>query len=248
MYVKRHFSREAKEETLDMIGYIKRAFEKMLKALDWMDDKTKKRAREKMKQMSEFIAYPDEILDQHVIDGFHKDLQIREDDYYGNLVRLSSWRTRYDDSLYRTKVDKRHWERHSWVALVNAFYNPNINSMEFPAGILQGVFFDHRVPRYLNFGAIGVVIGHELTHGFDDQGRQYDGQGNLKDWWEATTKQSFVGKAKCIIDQYGRYKEDLTGLNLNGINTQGENIADNGGIKESYLGYSESQQQRKSSF
>ncbi len=142
-----------------------------------MDATTKSRAKEKMEKMSEYIAYPDEILDRDVVDKFHSGLDIREDDYYGNLLRLSRWRTRYDDALLRVEVDKRHWERHSWVALVNAFYNPSINSMEFPAGILQGVFFDHRVPRYLNFGAIGVVIGHELTHGFDDQGRQYDGEG-----------------------------------------------------------------------
>ncbi len=122
-----------------------------------------------MVKMSEFIAYPDEILEKSVVDGFHQGLDIKDDDYYGNVARLAQWRNKYDDSLLRVEVDKKHWEKHSLVALVNAFYSPTINSMEFPAGILQGVFFDHRVPRYLNFGGIGAVIGHELTHGFDDQ-------------------------------------------------------------------------------
>jgi len=107
-------------------------------------------------------------------------LHIDAEDYYGNAVRLSRWRDRYDNSKLRLEVDKKHWVSHSLVAIVNAFYDPSINSMEFPAGILQGVFFDHRVPRYLNFGAIGAVIGHELTHGFDDQGRQFDHEGEFK--------------------------------------------------------------------
>lgn len=97
--------------------------------------------------------------------------------------------------------------------------------IEFPAGILQGQFFNADRPKYLNYGAIGFVIGHEITHGFDDQGRQYDGDGNLKEWWEESTKKAYLEKAQCIIEQYGNFTEPSTGLNLNGINTQGENIA-----------------------
>jgi neprilysin len=106
-----------------------------------------------------------------------------------------------------------------------------------PAGILQGAFFDADRPRYVNYASIGYVIGHEITHGFDDQGRQYDSSGDLVDWWQPETKTAFDEKARCIIEQYGNYTEPLTGLNLNGINTQGENIADNGGIITAYRAY-----------
>ena len=103
----------------------------------------------------------------------------------------------------------------------------------------QGIFFSNDRPKYMNYGAIGWVIGHEITHGFDNQGRQFDMEGNLVDWWEPSTKASYLRKASCIIEQYGSYKIERLGLSLNGINTQGENIADNGGIKEAYRAYSE---------
>ena len=107
----------------------------------------------------------------------------------------------------------------------------------FPAGILQGQFFSANRPLFMNYGAIGSIIGHEITHGFDDTGNQFDENGNLVDWWEPKTAEAFKEKAKCIIDQYGNYSEQTTGLNLNGINTQGENIADNGGFKIAYRAY-----------
>jgi neprilysin len=110
-------------------------------------------------------------------------------------------------------------------------------SPEFPAGILQGTFFSADRPKYMNYGAIGFVIGHEITHGFDDQGRQFDQNGNLVDWWQPDTKKAYLEKARCIIEQYGNFTETNVNLNLNGINTQGENIADNGGIKEAYKAY-----------
>merc|ERR1711971_784643 len=124
-------------------------------------------------------------------------------------------------------------------AIVNAFYNPAENSINFPAGILDGVFFQEDRPLYMNYGAIGFVVGHEITHGFDDQGSQKDGEGNLVDWWEPETKTRYLEKARCIIEQYGNYTVEVEGetLNVNGINSQGENIADNGGVKEALLAY-----------
>jgi len=137
----------------------------------------------------------------------------------------------------REKVDPEHWTEQFTVAIVNAYYASDSNIMKFPAGILNRPYFYSKLPDYMNFGAIGTVIGHEITHGFDDQGSAQDWEGRLTDWWEKSTAKEFKKRAKCFIDQYGGYKAEQVGLNLNGINTQGENIADNGGLKAAYGAY-----------
>jgi predicted metalloendopeptidase len=178
MYVKRFFPAEAKTSMVNMISYLRKGFSSILDNIDWMDQATRGKAHEKLDQMIQFIAYPDELLDKSKVDGMFSELDIQEGDYLGNVLKLIKWYREFTNKRLRQPVDKKDWVDHSYVALVNAFYNPSVNSIEFPAGILQGAFFDHRVPAYLNFGAIGGVIGHEITHGFDDQGRQYDGEGN----------------------------------------------------------------------
>ena len=178
MYVQKHFTPEAKKEMLDMIGYIKRAFERILDDITWMDERTKVKARKKLEKMRKFIAYPDELLDERLLDSHHRDIDIDEEDYIGNYFRVNLWQRRFSYSRLREKVAKDDWRDLSQVALVNAFYSSTRNAMIFPAGILQGGFFNSKVPRYLNYGAIGVVIGHEITHGFDDRGRLYGPDGN----------------------------------------------------------------------
>ena len=121
------------------------------------------------------------------------------------------------------------------MRIVHTFHEPRLFNRLFN---FQGIFYQKDRPNYLNYGGIGWVIGHEITHGFDDQGRQYDNVGNLQDWWDLETKNRFIGKTRCIIEQYGNYTASSVNLPLNGINTQGENIADNGGLKEAYRGYS----------
>ncbi|GAB6031348.1 NEDD8 protease Nep2 [Chamberlinius hualienensis] len=138
---------------------------------------------------------------------------------------------------YENRVSIQKWQDIGAVAIVNAYYSPSQNLIMFPAGILQGVFFGSDRPKYINYGAIGFVIGHEITHGFDDQGRQFDEIGNLKGWWESETDMKFQNKTKCIIDQYSQYNMPEVNMTINGINTQGENIADNGGVKEAYQAY-----------
>ena len=132
-------------------------------------------------------------------------------------------------------VNKDRWS--TAPAVVNAFYSPNKNDIVFPAGILQPLFYSRHFPKSLNYGGIGVVIGHEITHGFDDRGSQYDSDGNVVDWWQPETKEKFRTKIQCMIDQYGNYTVDIKGkkIHLNGILTQGENIADNGGVKDRFL-------------
>ena len=237
MYVKKHFPQEAKDQMLEMTNYLRKSFHGIIEDLDWMDDETKTKAQEKLNKMGQFIGYPEEILDEEIVEGFYEGLSMDESKYFDNLLSLARFRNEYYDSRLREPVDKNDWRDNSFVALVNAFYSFNQNYMKFPAGILQGVFFNHEVPRYMNFGAIGAVIGHEITHGFDDQGRQYDLDGNLKNWWDEATGKKYVERAKCIVDQYSNFYVEQVDMNLNGVANQGENIADNGGIKEAYGAY-----------
>ncbi|XP_044018489.1 neprilysin-2-like isoform X2 [Aphidius gifuensis] len=237
MYVRKYFKEEAKKNAEEMVNDIRIQFNKILEKVDWMDDETRKSALDKAASMSTHIAYPDELLDDKKLEDFYNDIELTDDNYLQSVLNLTLFGTEYSFSKLRKPVNKTDWISHGRPAVVNAFYSSIENSIQFPAGILQGAFFSNDRPRYMNYGAIGFVIGHEITHGFDDQGRQFDKEGNLVDWWAPTTKEKYLDKATCIINQYGNYTVPEVGLKLNGINTQGENIADNGGIKEAYWAY-----------
>lgn len=180
MYARKYFKQEAKKLMVDMTNYIRKAFkEDILEHLDWMDEDTKARAEKKLEKMDQFIAYSDEFLDKEKVDGLHRGIEIADDEYLENTLRLIRfWRKFYYNEL-RDKVDPTLWTEHGLVTVVNAFYNPGQNNFEFPAGILQGAFFNAETPMYLNFGAIGTIIGHEITHGFDDQGKQRNENGKI---------------------------------------------------------------------
>uniref|UniRef100_A0A7G3AIY0 Putative m13 family peptidase n=1 Tax=Lutzomyia longipalpis TaxID=7200 RepID=A0A7G3AIY0_LUTLO len=237
LYVRKHFKEDAKRTALEMVNGIRSEFQKILTTVPWMDDKTRKAAIAKAQAMTTHIGYPDEIMNNSKLEEYYKDLTVDPERYLESVLAMNVFGTDYAFNKLRQPVNKTDWVTHARPAIVNAFYSSIENSIQFPAGILQGQFFSADRPRYMNYGAIGFVIGHEITHGFDDQGRQFDLDGNLVDWWEPDTKKAYLEKASCIIDQYGNYTEPSTSLKLNGINTQGENIADNGGIKESYLAY-----------
>jgi len=238
LYVKKHFKEEAKRAMDEMVRDIRGEMDVILKNIQWMDDKTRVRAREKLRTMREYIGYPDELLQVHLLEEVYKDLEVSPLKHFENGIEVGKWSTTYVWSKIREKIDKTDWKRHDQPAIVNAFYSPLENSIQFPAGILQGNFFGADRPAYMNYGAIGWVIGHEITHGFDDQGRTFDSTGNLANWWERSTEENYLEKAQCIIWQYGNYTaRPPVSINLNGINTQGENIADNGGIKEAYNAY-----------
>merc|ERR1712223_1268803 len=202
-----------------------------------MDEATRERARKKLSTMKEYIGYPQEIMVEKNLEDLYENLHVSEGDHFINGINMSIWGTNYAWGKLREKIDKTDWKRHGQPAVVNAFYSSIENSIQFPAGILQGNFFGSDRPSYMNYGGIGWVIGHEITHGFDDQGRQYDDSGNLKNWWKDQTKDKFLEKSQCIIWQYGNYTAKAVNKTLNGVNTQGENIADNGGIKEAYKAY-----------
>ncbi|XP_023346897.1 neprilysin-2 isoform X3 [Eurytemora carolleeae] len=239
MYAKEYFPESSKQIADDMVSNIKKEFKTMLDELDWMDDITRKKAHSKVDKMMPFIGYAKEILDDKLINEHYKGLDLNSPSYLKNFLKLKTFINEYYVKVFRDPIDNHSWKTHGGAAIVNAFYSPNENSIQFPAGILDGVFFKDDRPSYMNYGAIGVVVGHEITHGFDDTGSQKDGDGNLVDWWEPQTKKKYLERAQCIIDQYSNFTVEVVGeiLNVNGINTQGENIADNGGYKEAYRAY-----------
>jgi endothelin-converting enzyme/putative endopeptidase len=186
-----------------------------------MDEPTKARAREKIAALVNKVGYPDTWRD-------YASMTISRESYFQNLVAAN----RYETNRQLDKVGKP-LDRTEWLMTpptVNAYYNPAMNEMVFPAGILQPPFFNKAAPETVNYGAIGMVVGHELTHGFDDQGRKYDAKGNLTDWWTPQVAKEFDRRAECVATQYSGY-ESLPGVHLNGKLTLGENIADLGGLK-----------------
>ncbi|CAH2034230.1 unnamed protein product, partial [Iphiclides podalirius] len=237
LYIRKYFDEGSKANALEMVSDIRQQFRRTLAEVEWMDETTRRAAIEKADAMAAHIAYPGEMLDNDKLTEFYTGLEMSADKLMESVLNLTLFGTEYLFKKLREPVNKTDWVTHGRPAIVNAFYSSIENSIQFPAGILQGAFFSATRPAYMNYGAIGFVIGHEITHGFDDQGRQFDKNGNLIDWWEAETMQKYLQKAKCIIDQYSNYTVKEVAMKLNGVNTQGENIADNGGIKEAYYAY-----------
>ena len=240
LYVQKYFSSLAKAEAVDMVDQIRGKFLEVLDEVDWMDAVTKKKAKDKAEAMVEYIGYTPELRDVEKLSELYRGLELSPDHYVGNGFNISRYHRNFAFSKLRKPVDKKDWVRHGNPAVVNAFYSPIENSIQIPAGILQGVFFNSQRPKYMNYGAIGWVIGHEITHGFDDQGRRFDKEGNLFNWWDEQTAARYVSKAQCMVEQYSQYSyPHLGNISVNGLNTLGENIADNGGIMTSYRAYGE---------
>uniref|UniRef100_A0A8C1Z5P9 Neprilysin n=1 Tax=Cyprinus carpio TaxID=7962 RepID=A0A8C1Z5P9_CYPCA len=184
----------------------------------------------------ERIGFSENIMNNTYLDQEYQDLSYRAEEYFENILKNLEFGQKKRLKKLKIKVNKEEWI--TGAAVVNAFYSSSRNQIVFPAGILQPPFFGKGQPWSLNYGGIGMVIGHEITHGFDDNGRNFDKDGDLKDWWTPSSTQKFHELSKCIVDQYGSYSWDLAnGQNLNGNNTLGENIADNGGIRQSYQAY-----------
>ena len=228
-FVDRTFAGDSKTKALDMIRGIETAFESGLARLTWMDDPTRLRAVGKMKAISNKIGYPDAWRD-------YSSMIIKPGDYFGNTMSAQSFDFRRNVDKIGKPVDRKEWGM--TPPTVNAYYNPLVNEMVFPAGIMQRPFFHRDFPAPMNFGGIGMVMGHELTHGFDDQGRKFDGSGQMTEWWEPAVVKKFEEQAQCVEDLYSSY-EVQPGLHLNGKLTLGENIADLGGVKEAYRAYGE---------
>ncbi|RWS14267.1 membrane metallo-endopeptidase-like 1 isoform X3 [Dinothrombium tinctorium] len=242
-YVREYFSKASKMRVSKMVERIHQQFLQIIKNTDWMDEGTKRHAEEKALKMKFHVAFPDELMDDKKIAEFYKGVELNpKESYFKTILQLSLWGIEFTHSFLRKKNDRDAWWKYGHSALVNAFYHVFDNSIFLPAGILQNPFFGADCPMYINYGAIGSVIGHEITHGFDDVGRQFDKDGNNIIWWNNATDTRFREKTRCIIDQYSQY-EVIDGEKINGINTQGENIADNGGLKEAYFAYKRYEQE-----
>ncbi|XP_033006684.1 endothelin-converting enzyme 2 isoform X2 [Lacerta agilis] len=233
LFVKATFDRHSKEIAEDMIAEIRTAFEESLDHLDWMDEKTKQAAKEKADSIYDMIGFPEFILDDKELDDVYDGYEVSEDSFFQNMLNFYNFSARFMADQLRKPPNRDQWSMTPQT--VNAYYLPTKNGIVFPAGILQAPFYAHNHPKALNFGGIGVVMGHELTHAFDDQGREYDKEGNLRPWWQNSSLEAFKNRTACMTEQYSKYL--VNGEHVNGKQTLGENIADNGGLKAAYNAY-----------
>lgn len=227
IYVDRAFAGDSKQVAVEMIQSIESEFEKGMGDLDWMDDPTRAVAVEKSQAITNKIGYPDKWRD-------YSNLTVASDDHFGNAMRGSEHTSRFWLDQAGKPVDESLW--YMTPQMVNAYYNPLANEIAFPAGILQPPFFDQDYPKAMNYGAIGMVMAHEVSHGFDDSGRKFSPTGELTEWWAPEVAERFEERAECIVEQYNGY-EVQPDLFVNGKLTLGENIADLGGLKQSHRAY-----------
>jgi putative endopeptidase len=229
LYVAKYFPPEAKEKMKGLVANLSEAYRMDIQALDWMSAETKAKALEKLSKFTSKIGYPDKWRD-------YSKLEIKRDDLVGNQRRISEFELDYRLGKLGKPVDKTEWGMTPQT--VNAYYNPGMNEIVFPAAILQPPFFDLKADDAVNYGGIGAVIGHEIGHGFDDQGAKYDGDGNLKDWWTAADKKEFQKRTKALIEQYNAFEpQQLPGQHVKGALTIGENIGDLGGLTIAHKAY-----------
>jgi putative endopeptidase len=222
LYVERHFPASSKERMVELVANLVEAYRQSISTLDWMSPATRERALEKLGKFTPKIGYPDRWKD-------YSALEIRPDDLLGNVLRAAEWDFDYDLNRIGGPVDRDEWLMTPQT--VNAYYHPRMNEIVFPAAILQPPFFDPEADDAANYGGIGAVIGHEIGHGFDDQGSRYDGDGNMTDWWEPADRAEFDRRSKALIDQYDRLSPaGLPDHKVNGALTVGENIGDLGGL------------------
>ena len=227
VYVDRHFPPEAKVEMEKLVDNLMAAFQEGIQELDWMTDETKAMAEQKRSKMMTKIVYPDEW-------ETYQGMEIRADDPIGNLARANAWAYQDDIDKLDQEIDRGEWGMTPQT--VNAYHNPTMNEIVFPAAILQPPFFNLTADPAVNYGGIGAVIGHEIGHAFDDQGRRFDGDGNMRDWWSEADATAFEAKAAVLVDQYNQFSP-MEDMNVNGQLTLGENIGDLTGVTLAYKAY-----------
>ncbi|WP_311196826.1 M13 family metallopeptidase [Rugamonas apoptosis] len=227
LYVAQHFPPERKARMEQLVANLLAAYQQSIATLDWMSSATKEQAQAKLAKFTTKIGYPNKWRD-------YAKLVVTRDDLVGNVLRATEFAYERQLAKLGQPIDREEWGMTPQT--VNAYYNPEMNEIVFPAAILQPPFFDADADDAVNYGAIGAVIGHEISHGFDDQGAQYDGDGNLRDWWTAADHKQFAAKSKMLVQQYSAFSP-VKGYHVNGALTLGENIADNSGIAIAYKAY-----------
>ncbi|ELU18854.1 hypothetical protein CAPTEDRAFT_161607 [Capitella teleta] len=232
LFAERHFTEDDKEKIVEMVELVQEVFTEGLPGLEWMDPATKETAMFKATEMIMKIGYPEFVANAEDLDEYYSSLEI-SNITFSNVRNSRRFSVLNNLKNYNQPVDRKKW--YMTPSVVNAYYNPSLNEMVFPAGILQEPLYHRFYPRAMIYGAIGMVIAHELTHGFDNNGRLFDANGNLVDWWHNSSAVQFEEKAKCFVDQYDQFL--VYGQNVNGKLTLGENIADNGGIRLAYNAY-----------
>jgi len=227
VYVEQYFAGDSKAKMVQMVGDIESAMGRDIDQLDWMSGATKVRAKEKLHAVANKIGYPDKFRD-------YTKLEVKPDDALGNQERAEAFENDRQLNKIGKPVDHSEWGM--TPPEVNAYYNPSMNDINFPAGILQPSFYDPKQDDAVNYGHIGAVIGHELTHGFDDEGKKFDAKGNLSDWWTPEDTKNFVTRTDCIVSEYGSFVA-VDDVHVNGKLTLGENTADSGGLLLAYMAY-----------
>ena len=227
LYVAKYFSPEAKTRMEGLVGNLKQAFAERIMKLDWMGRGTKQQAMEKLSKFTTKIGYPDKWKD-------YSSVEISSTDLASNLMNLAGFEHNYYLAKLGKPIDRSEWMMPPQT--INAYYNPLMNEIVFPAAILQPPFFNLKADDAVNYGGIGAVIGHELSHGFDDSGSKFDGDGNLRDWWTQADREEFDRRAGLLASQYDTYKP-FSDMNVNGKFTLGENIGDLGGLAVAYHAY-----------
>ncbi|WP_340152855.1 M13 family metallopeptidase [uncultured Marivirga sp.] len=224
LYVKKYFPESAKQRMLELLDNAQKAYANRIDQLEWMTDSTKVKAKEKLFAITKKIGYPDEWRD-------YSSVEITHDNYFSNIISASKAQYNYNLAKLNQAVDRKEW--YTTPSTVTAYYNPSANEIVFPAGILQPPYFDYEADDALNYGGIGMVIGHELTHSFDDQGAQFDKEGNVNNWWTDADYKEFNARTQAVIDLYSSFTV-LDTLHINGAMTVGENTADLSGLAVAY--------------
>jgi putative endopeptidase len=224
LYVKRYFNEASKKRVMALVDNLQKAFENRINHLDWMSDSTKQKAKEKLYSITKKLGYPDKWRE-------YDKAQIDRSKYFENIISLNENDWQFQLAKLNKPVDRSEWG--TTPSTVTAYYNPSFNEIVFPAGILQFPYFDFGADDALNYGGIGMVIGHEMTHAFDDQGAQYDKDGNVKNWWTKQDYEKFKAKTKRVVELYNSFTV-LDTVHIKGALTVGENTADNGGVAIAY--------------
>ncbi|XP_049514872.1 neprilysin-1-like [Dermacentor silvarum] len=239
LYTERRLTKEAKDEVQRIVREIGLSYYDRLQHIDWMDRQTRRQAREKLWKMTSKVAYPENFLNDEYINSKYQEVGIVSNDE--DFVEISN---KFQQAAYMKMLRRLRQRIHKtdeWsigaAEDANAYYAPETNEIVLPGGILREPFFQEGLPEYVNLGAIGSIIGHEITHGYDDQGAQYDGEGRIVDWWSNKTQQNFNEKKECFIKQYGSLVNPVNNETVHGENTVGENIADNGGVRVAFATY-----------